>query len=99
MGKDPNADTDTGPAPQFDTEPANELGELKPWPIDEVVTEDLHKPATHLEDTGNDKAKQSVEPDDLPEVDMDHPRRVIFGKELRGALTLLEVCRTQSKDR
>ena len=74
-GKDPDAGPDTGPAPQSDTEPADGLEELEPYPLptNEVATEDLHKPATHLDDAGIEIPGQSVDPDDLPEMDMDRP--------------------------
>ena len=90
VGEDPNANPDTGPAPQSDTEPAAGPEELEPLPTDEV-TEDLHEPALHVDDACNEIPDQSVDPDDLPQVDMDRPLQVTFGKEHRYAPTLMEL--------
>ena len=87
-GKEPDADTDTGPARQFD-----EPEELERLPINEVATENLHEPATHIDQASNEIPGQSVDPDDLPEVNIDRPLGVTFGKELGYALTLMELIR------
>ena len=40
MGKEPDVDSDSEPALQFDTEPAVEPEELEPLPLDEALAED-----------------------------------------------------------
>ena len=66
-------------------------------PTDESAAEDSHEPAARLEDAGNEIPDRSTDPADLPEVDMDRPLRVAFGKKLRYArtLTVLVRCRRQ----
>ena len=53
-----------------------------------VGVQDLHEPATCLDDAGNEISNQSANPDDLPEVDTDRPLPVTFGNKLRYAPTL-----------
>ena len=48
----------------------------------------------HLDDAGNEP-DTSTDTDDLPDIDMDRPLRVTFGKELRYAPTLAELIRCQ----
>ena len=60
---------------------------------DEAPAEDSQEPAAHLDDTGNEIPDQSTDPDDLPEVDMDRPLRVTFGRELRYAPTRTQLIR------
>ena len=90
MRRDPDADTEAGSAPQFNTEPADEPWKLGPSPNDGVTTKDLQEPAACLDDAGNEIPDQSIHPDDLPEVDMDRPLRVPFGKVLQYAPFLME---------
>ena len=71
VGKDVNADA--GPAPQFDTEPADGPEELEPLSTDEVVTEDLREPAACLDNAGKKISDQSTDPDDAPKLDTDRP--------------------------
>ena len=52
---------------------------------------DLHDPAARLDDTGNEIPDKWTNTDDLPEVDMDRPHPVTFGKKLRYDLTLTEL--------
>ena len=96
VGKGPDVDADAAPALQFDTEPAVELEDLEPLPSTETLAEDSHQPEVHLHDTGNEP-DTSTDTEDLPNIHMDRPLRVTFGKELRYALTLTELirCRRQ----
>ena len=57
------------------------------------MTEESHDSAARLDDAGNEIPHRPTDPDDLPEVDMDRPLRVTFGKELRYAPTLTELIR------
>ena len=81
------------PALQFDTEPAVGPEELESLPTDEAPAEDSHEPAERLVNTGTETPATSTDTDDLPEVDMDRPLRVTFGKELPYAPTLTELIR------
>ena len=107
VGKEPDADEHAEPALQFDTEPAVEPEDLEPLPLnatviepedlepvpsDEILAEDSHQPELHLDDAGNEP-DMPLNTDDLPDVSMDHPLRVTFGKELRYAPTLAELIR------
>ena len=56
--------------------------------MDEVATQDLEEPASHLREVGNEIPDQTVHPDDLPEVDIESPLRVTFGKRLQYSATL-----------
>ena len=56
------------------------------------LAEDSHQPEVHLDDAGNDP-DMPADTNDLPDVSMDRPLRVSFGKELRYALTLAELIR------
>ena len=108
-GKEPDADEHAEPALQFDTEPAVEVEdldplpsdattvepedlELEPVPSDEIMAEDSHQPDMHLNDAGNEP-DMPADTDDLPDVSMDRPLRVNFGKELRYAPTMAELIR------
>ena len=62
MGKDPYASSHACPARQFDTEPADQAAELEPLPTDKVVTEDLHEPATRLNDADNEITRPVCRP-------------------------------------
>ena len=95
VGKGPDVDGDSEPALQFDTQPAVEPEELKPLPSDKALAEDSHQPIVHLEEASNEVPDMSTDTDDLPDVDMDHPLRVTFGKEVRYASTLTELIRCQ----
>ena len=59
--------------PKLRKDPADKPGELEPLPTNEVLTENLHEPATRLHNAGNEIPDQSPDPDDLPEADMDRP--------------------------
>ena len=86
VGKDPDVDIDAESALQFDTEPAVELGE--PLPTDEEPAEDSHEPAARLDDACNEIPDSLTAIDVLPEVDMNRPLRVTFGKIFQYAPTL-----------
>ena len=105
MGKEPDVDEDAGPALQVDTQPAvgpadletlpsNETAvkpeDQEPLPSNEILAEDSHHPEVHLDDAGNEP-DMPTDTDDLPDIDMDRPLRVTFGKELRYAPTLAEL--------
>ena len=107
VGKEPDVDEHAEPALQFDTEPAVEPEDLEPLPSNatavepedlepvpsnEILGEDSHQPEVHLDDAGNEP-DMPTDTDDLPDVGMDRPLRVTFGKELRYALTLAELIR------
>ena len=93
VGMRPDVDEDAEPAHQFDTEPAVEAEDLEPLPSNEALAEDSHQSGVHLDDAGNDVRDMSTVSDDLPDMDMDRPLRVAFGKELRYAPTLTELIR------
>ena len=105
--KEPDVDEDAEPAFQFDTEPAIEPDDLEPLPSNEtavepedleplpskeILTENSHQPEVHLDDAGNEP-DTSTDTDDLPDIDMNCPLRVTFGKERRCAPTLTELFR------
>ena len=99
VGKDPDVHISCEPVTRFATEPAVEPEELEPLPADEALAQDSHEPAARLEDTGNKIPDMSTDTDDLPEVDMDRPLRVTFGKEPRYAPTLTElICCRRHRD-
>ena len=52
--------------------------EPEPLPTEQVVVEDSDEPAACIDDADNEIPDQSTDPDDFPEVDMDHPLRVNF---------------------
>ena len=83
VGKDPYANTDACPEPQFDAEQVVQPGELETLPVEELATEDLHESATRPDNASNEIPDQSVNPGDPPEADIDRCLRVAFGKELR----------------
>ena len=102
VGKESNVDEHAEPALQFDTEPAVEPEELEPLPSNattvkpedlqpvpsnEILAEDSHQPEVHLDDAGNEP-DMPADTNDLPDVRMDRPLRVTFGKDLRYAPTL-----------
>ena len=107
VGKEPDADEHAEPALQFDTDPAVEPEDLEPLPSnaktvkpedlepvpsDKILAEDSHQPEIHLDDAGNEPDRPA-DTDDLPDVSMDRPLRVTFGKELRYAPTMAELIR------
>ena len=107
VGKETDADENAEPALQFDTEPAVEPEDfeplpshtttvepedLEPVPSDKILAEDSHQPDMHLDDAGNEP-DMPAGTDDLPDVSMDCPLRVTFGKELRYAPTMAELIR------
>ena len=108
VGEDVDADELAEPAPQFDTEPAVEPEDLEPLPSattvepkdlglepvpsNEIMAEDSHQPDMHLHEAGNEP-DTPADTDDLPDVSMDRPLRVIFGNELRFAPTMAELIR------
>ena len=107
VGKEPDVDEHAEPALRFDTEPAVEPEDLEPLPSnatavepedlepvpsEKILAEDSHQPEVHLDDAGNE-ADMHADTDDLPDVGMDRPLRVTFGKELRYAPTLAELIR------
>ena len=107
MGKEPDVDKDAEPAHQFNTEvavgpedleplPSNETAvepvDLEPRPSNEIQTEDAHQPEIHLDDAGNEP-DTSTDTDGLPDIHMDRPLPVTFGKELRYAPTLAKLIR------
>ena len=109
VGKEPDADEHAETALRFDTEPAIEpedleplpsnattvqLERLEPVPSDEILAEDSHQPDMHLDDAGNEP-DMPADTDDLPDVSMDRPLGVTFGKELRYAPTMAELIRCQ----
>ena len=85
VAKAPDVDGDTEPTLEFDTEPVVQPEQLERLPSQEVLAEDSHQPTVRLEDAGNEVPDLSTDTDDLPDVDMDPPLRVTFGKELRYA--------------
>ena len=93
VGKGPDVDEGGEPAHQFDTKPALGLEDLDPLPSNEALAEDSHQSEIHLDDAGNEVPDMSTDTDDLPDIDMDRPLRVTFGKELRYAPTLTELIR------
>ena len=107
VGKEPDVDEHAEPALRFNTEPAVEPEDLEPLPSnatavepedlepvpsDEILAEDSHPPEVHPDDAGN-QPDMPADTDDPPDVGMDRPVRVIFGKELRYAPTLAELIR------
>ena len=80
VGKRPDVDEDAEPAHQFDTDPAVEPEDLEPLPLNEAPAEDSHQPEVHLDDAGNKVPDMSTDTDDLPDIDMERPLRVTFGK-------------------
>ena len=92
VGKGPDVDGDAEPSLKFDTEQAVEPEELEPLPSNDPL-EDSHQSEAHLNDAGNEVPDMSTDADDLPDIHMDRPLRVTFGKELRYAPTLTEVIR------
>ena len=72
--------------------PTVEPEDLEPVPSDEILAEDSHQPEIHLDDAGNEP-DMPADTDDLPDVSMDRPLRVTFGKELRYAPTMAELIR------
>ena len=107
VGKEPDADEHAEPALQFDTEPAVEPEDLEPLPSnattvepedlepvpsDEITAEDSHQPDMHLDDAGKEP-DMPADTNDLPDVSMDLPLRVTFGKELGYAPTMGELIR------
>ena len=107
VGKEPDVDEHAEPALQLDTKPAVEPEDLDPLPsnatavqpedlqpvlADEILHEDSHQPEVHLDDAGNEP-DMPADTNDLPDVSMDRPLRVTFGKELRYAPTLAELIR------
>ena len=113
VAKDSDADEHAEPALPVDTEPAVEPEDLEPLPSnatavepedlervlsDEILAEDSHQPDVHLDDAGNEP-DIPANTDDLPDVSMDRPLRVTFGKELRCAPTLAElICCRRHRD-
>ena len=108
--KEPDVDEHAEPALQFDTEPgvepedlqplpsnatAVEPEDLEPVPSDEILAEDSHQPEVHLDDAGNEP-DMPADSKDVPDVRMDRPLRVTFGKGLRYAPTLAELIRCRS---
>ena len=107
MGAEPDVDKNAEPALQFDTKPAAEPEDLEPLPSNataveqedlepvpsnEILAEDSHQPEVHLDDAGNEP-DMPANTDDLPDVSMDRPLRVTFGKELRYAPSPAELIR------
>ena len=113
MGKEPDVDEDAEPALQLHTEPAvgpedpeplpsNETAlrpeDLEPLPLNEILADDSQQPEVHCDDAGNEP-DTSTDTDDLPDIGMDRPLRVAFGKELRYAPTLAErICCRRHRD-
>ena len=109
VGKKPDVDEHAERALQFDTEPAVEPEDLEPLPSNatavepedlepapsnEILAEDSHQPEVHLDDAGNEP-EMRADTDNLPDVGIDRPPRVTFGKELQCAPTLAELIRCQ----
>ena len=107
VGEEPDADEHAEPRIPIDTKPAVvpedleplpsnatavEPEDLAPVPSDEIPAEDSHQPEVHLDDAGNEP-DIPADTDYLPDVSMDRPLRVTFGKELRYAPTLAELIR------
>ena len=78
-GKEPDVYEHVAPALQLDTEPAVEPEDLEPVPSDEILAGNSHQPEVHSDDAGNEP-NMPVDTDDLPDVGMDRPLRVKFGK-------------------
>ena len=95
VGKGPDVDGDAKPALQLDTELAVDPEEREPLPYNEAPANDSHQSEVHLGDAGNEVPDGSTDTDDLPDVDMDRPLRVTFGKELHYAPTFTELIRCQ----
>ena len=96
MRKGTDVDEDAELVLQFDTKPAFEPENLEPLPSKETLAEDSHQPEVQLDDAGNEVPDMSTDTDDVPDIDMDRPLRVTFGKELRYAPTLTELIRCRS---
>ena len=107
VGKEPDVDEIAEPAFQFDTEPAVEPEDLEPLPSNAtavqpedlepvpsnvILAENSHQPEVHLNDAANEP-DMPANTDDLPNIDIDRPLPVTFGKELRYAPTLAELIR------
>ena len=92
VGKEPDVDEDAEPALRFETEPAVEPEDLEPLPWNETLAEDSQQPEVHLDDAGSEP-DTSTDTDNLPDIDMDRPLRVSFGKEYGYAPTLTELIR------
>ena len=105
VGKEPDADEHAEPALRFDSEPAVEPEDLQllpsnattvepedlePVPSNEILAEDSHQPDMHPDDAGNEP-DMPADTDNLPDVSMDRPLRVTFGKELRYGPTMAEL--------
>ena len=93
MGKGPNVDGDAGPPLQFDKEAVVQPEELEPLPSNEALDEDSHQYEVHLDDAGDEVPDTLTDTDNLPDIDMDRPHRVTFGKELGCAPTLTGLIR------
>ena len=91
VGKDPHVDVDSEPVLQFDTEPAGEPEELESLPTNEALANHSQEPAAHLNDARNETQVMSADTNDLPNMDMDRPLQVTFGKKLRYAPTFREL--------
>ena len=73
-------------------DPKPQTSNLKPLPSNETLAEVSHQPEVHPDDGGNEP-DMSKDTDDLPNIDMDRPLRVTFGKEFPYAPTLAELIR------
>ena len=107
VGKESATDENAEPALQFNTKPVVKPEDLEPLPAnattvepedrepvpsDEILGVDSHQPEIHLNNAGN-APDMPANTDDLPDVSMDRPLRVTFGKELRYAPTMAELIR------
>ena len=91
VGKRPDVEEDAEPAHQFDTEPAVEPEDLEALPSKEALAEDSHQSEVHVDDAGNKVPDMLTDTGDVPDIDMDLPLRVTFGKEPLYAPTLTEL--------
>ena len=99
VGKRADVDEDADPVQRLDTEPAVKTENLEPLPSNQTLAEDSHQPEVHLDDAGNKVQHMSTDTDDPPNIDMDPPFRVTFGKEIRYAPTLTElICCLRHRD-
>ena len=91
MEKDPDSEPGTNLVPQSDSEPAEELEELEPTPIEEM-SGDPDESVLRVDDPGNELPYQSIGPVDIRKIDMDRPLRATLGKEHRYPPTLTNEC-------
>ena len=68
---------------QYSDSTVNQPSSQSTWSqlSNKTLAEDSHQPVVYLVDAGNEP-DMSTDTDDLPDINMDRPLRVTFGKEL-----------------